>query len=244
MERALWILEVLGRSQKGLGVRQISEATGLPGATVHRLLATLSANGFVLQDGSRKYSPGLKLLSMAGATRERVGRLVLPFLSDLMEVSQETANLAILEQNSTLYIEQVAPPGRLLRMFTEPGNRVPLHAAATGKVLLAYQPSRVTNLILEQVGLPRQTPKTITNRAQLQSELRRVRQQEYATDFEEQEEGVHCLAAPILSAKGDILAALSLSGPAPRLGRQRLITLMPDIKRIARGVSEVLISAP
>lgn len=242
IERAINILEVLSHSQAGLGVRAISETTGLAAGTVHRILSTLNARGFVFQDGSRKYVLGLGLLGMAAASRERIGALSLPFLSELMEVSQETANLAILEHSSAFYVEQVPPPGRLLRMFTEPGNRAPLHAAATGKVLLAYQSASVTKVILDEVGLPRQSPNTITNRSQLRGELRRVRQQGYATDYGEQEEGVHCLAAPILSARGDILAALSLSGPAARLSRRRLKDLVPDAKRIALELSEALAS--
>src|SRR5918992_495386 len=80
---------------------------------------------------------------MAITTRERLAPLAFPFLEELMEVSQETVNLAIIEGNSTMYIEQATPPARMLRMFTEPGNRVPLHSTGTGKVLLAYQPPRL-----------------------------------------------------------------------------------------------------
>ncbi len=244
VERALAILDLLSRSERELGVSEISEATGLPGATVHRLLKSLSVSGYVRHNPStRRYGLGLQLLGVAAATRERVGPLILPFLSELMELSQETANFAILEQNSVLYIEQVPPPGRLLRMFTEPGNRVPLHTAGTGKVLLAYQPRRLMDFIFDQARFPRQTPNTITDRSDLVAELAQVRRQGFATDFGEQEVGVHCLAAPVLSSDDHILAAVSLSGPSTRLSRQRLAKLVPDIKRVSSALSDAINSS-
>lgn len=241
IERALDILEFLGRSGSELGVSEIGAATGLAVGTVHRLLGTLVSRGYVRRDErTRKYGLGLKPLIMAIAARERLGPLALPFLEELMQVSQETANLAILESNSTLYIEKSSPSSRVLRVFTEPGNRVPLHTTGVGKVLLAYQSSRLVDFIIEHKGLSRQTVSTITDPAQLRAELRRVRQEGYAVDYEEQEEGVRCLAAPVLGPDGEIFAGMSISGPASRLGRKRIEDLVPHIKRISGDLSEAL----
>ncbi len=239
VERALDVLEALSR-EEDLGVSEIGAATGLAVGTAHRLLGTLAARGYVRRNrDTRRYGLGLKALTMAVAARERIGPLVLPFLEELMLASQETANLAVLEGNSTMYIEQVAPV-RMLRIFTEPGNRVPLHSTGTGKVLLAYQPPRLVDLILGEDPLPRQTASTITDSAQLKAELRRVRQQGYAVDYGEQEEGVRCLAAPVFSLDGNIFAAMSLSGPASRLSGKRVEDLVPQLKRISEAFSEAL----
>ncbi len=241
VERALDILEVLGRSGSELGVSEIGAATGLAAGTVHRLLGTLVSRDYVRRDErTRKYSLGLKPLIMAIAARERLGPLALPFLEELMQVSHETANLAILESNSTLYIEQSSPPSRMLRIFTEPGNRVPLHTTGVGKALLAYQTPRLVDFIIEHKGLSRQTVSTITDPSQLRTELEQVRQQGYAVDYEEQEEGVRCLAAPVFGSDGEIFAAMSISGPASRLGRERIEDLVPHIKRISSDLSEAL----
>lgn len=174
-----------------------SGATGLSAGTVHRLLGTLVSRGYVRRNGkTRRYGLGLRALTLAITARERIGPLALPFLEDLMQRCQETANLAVLEDGSVLYIEQVLPPARTLRMFTDPGNRVPLHATGTGKVLLAYQPPRLIEFILDRTSLSRQTVSTITDMAQLRAELQQIRKDGYAADYEEQEEGVRCLAAP------------------------------------------------
>ena len=238
VERTLDILEFLSQSEGELGVSEIGSATGLAVGTVHRLLGTLVSRGYVRRNGeSRRYGLGLKALTMAVNTRERIGPLALPFLEELMEVSQETANLAVVEGNSTVYVEQVAP-ARMLRIFTEPGNSVRLLSSGTGKVLLAYQPPRLVDFVLGREDLPRQTVSTITDHAHLRAELQKIRRQGYAVDHGEQEEGVRCLAAPVFGPDGAIFAAMSLSGPASRLHGSRVDDLVPQLRRIAHALSE------
>lgn len=240
LDRALEILELLSRSQGELGVTEIGAEVGLAGGTVHRLLSTLIFHGYVRQNPqNRKYTVGLKALTLASSARDRLGSLAHPFLTELMEVSQESSNLAGLEKNSVVYIEQVPAP-RMVRMFTEPGNRVPAHATGTGKVLLAYQPPEVIDSVLRRAGLPRFTPHTITDPERLKSELDDIREQGYALDSEEMEEGVRCLAAPVFSPDGHILVAMSISGPATRLGQDRLEELIPHITRIANTFCQSL----
>ncbi|CAN5861009.1 IclR family transcriptional regulator [soil metagenome] len=238
--RALAILESLTRSDHELGVSEISKVTGLAIGTVHRLLATLAYHGYVRRNSqTRKYGPGIKLLSVAAAAHGRIGAISRPFLTRLMQASHETANLAILEGNTNLYIEQVPPP-RMLRIFTEPGNCVALHAAGTGKVLLAYQEPQVIESIIDRTGLPRATPATITDPSILMQVLEQVRDQGYAIDMEEQEEGVCCLAAPVFTPDGQILAAMSISGPASRLDQRRLNELVPHVKNIADALGRTI----
>ena len=239
--RALDILEFLSRSEDEVGVSEIGAGTGLPAGTVHRLLGTLTSRGYIHKNAhTRRYGLGLRSLTMAITTRERLAPLALPFLEELMEKSQETANLAILEGNAMMYIEQVSPPARMLRTFTEPGNRVPLHSSGTGKVLLAYQPPRLIDFIVGRAGLTRQTATTITDPGQLRSGLRKIRRDGYAVDHGEQEEGVRCLAAPVFGPDGEIFASVSLSGPASRLNKRRIEGLVPDLKKIAAELSEAL----
>ncbi|MGI8911654.1 MAG: IclR family transcriptional regulator [Rubrobacteraceae bacterium] len=240
VERAFDLLEFLSRSEEELGVGEIGGATGLAAGTAHRLLATLNSRGYVHRNArTRRYSLGLKSLTLSIAARERIGPLALPFLEELMRVSQETANLAIMEGHSTMYIEQVAPQ-RMLRIFTEPGNRVPLHSTGTGKVLLAYQPPRLVDFIIERADLSRRTASTITEPSQLRAELADVRRRGYAVDYGEQEDGVRCLAAPVFGPDGGIFAAMSISGPASRLETKRQETLIPHLKRISANLSEAL----
>ena len=240
LERALDILEVLGRSDGELGISEIGLSVGLANGTVHRLLSTLARRGYARQvSDSRKYTLGPRAITLASSSRERLGPLARPFLQELMEVSRESANLATLDRNSVVYIEQVPAP-RMVRMFTEPGNRVPPHASGTGKVLLAFQPPEVVKAVLVRSGLARFTPHTITDMDRLLEELGRIREQGYATDAEEIEEGVGCVAAPVFGAGGRVVAAISVSGPAGRLDGERLEGIIPEIKRIAADLSRSL----
>lgn len=239
--RALDILEFVSRAEGELGVSEIGAATGLSAGTVHRLLATLGSRGYVHRNKeTRRYALGLKSLTMATVTRERVGAMSLPFLEELAEVSQETANLAILEGNSAMYIEQVTPPARMLRIFTEPGNRVKLHSCGAGKVLLAYQPPRLVELLMGRMDLVRYTASTITDPGQLGSELQKIRRQGYAVDYGEQEDGVRCLAAPVFGPDGEIFASISLSGPSSRLESAHAEDLISHLKRISTALTKKL----
>jgi IclR family transcriptional regulator, acetate operon repressor len=129
---------------------------------------------------------------------------------------------------------------RMVRMFTELGNRVPLHCTGCGKVLLAYQPDSVIASIIAETGLAGYTDKTITDPGQFQQELEMIRQQGYAVDNGEQEEGVRCLAVPVYGPKGKVVAAMSISGPSSRLDSRRTPALLPHLKRISAVISSTL----
>ncbi len=240
LERALDILEVLSRAENELGISDVGAALGLANGTVHRLLATLTYRGYTRHNPeTRKYALGIKTRTLASTAPDLLGPLARPFLAELTEVSRESSNLASLEKNSVVYIEQEPAP-RMVRMFTEPGNRVPPHCTGTGKVLLAYQPEEVVDAIVRQTGLPRFTPYTTTDIGRFKDELNFIYRQGYALDSEEMEEGVRCLAAPVFSPDGRILAAMSISGPAGRLAETRLEELIPHTKRIAASFSQSL----
>lgn len=240
LERSLDILELLGQSENELGVTEIAPTVGLANGTAHRLLSTLIRRGYARQNPeNRRYALGIKAYTLATAAREHLGPLARPFLTELMEVSQESSNLATLEKNSVVYLDQVSA-SRMVRMFTEPGKRSPLHSTGTGKVLLAYQPAEVADRLMEESDLLRFTAYTITDAKKLKGELESIRGRGYALDTEEMEEGVRCLAAPVFSSDGKILAAMSVSGPAGRLNEARLEELIPHIKRISSEFSEHL----
>ncbi|MGF1471943.1 MAG: IclR family transcriptional regulator [Rubrobacteraceae bacterium] len=240
LERALDVLELLGQSNGELGVTEIAPAAGLANGTAHRLLTTLVRRGYARQNPeNRRYTLGIKAYTLSAAAREHLGSMAWPFLAELTEVSQESSNLAALEKNSVVYLNQVPAP-RMVRMFTEPGNRSPLHSTGTGKVLLAYQPAEIVDHVIDECGLPRFTDYTITDRKQLQGELDRIRERGYALDTEEMEEGVRCLACPVFAPDGRIIAAMSISGPAGRLDESRLEELIPHIQRISEAFSEDL----
>lgn len=242
IERALDLLECLARSSDWAGISELSHATGQPVGTIHRLLKTLTAREYVVRDSrTRRYALGPAFRRLAGTSLQTLDwtEIATPFLQELVEISGETANLAVLERNRAVY-EAQAQPNRMVRMFTALGNRVPLHSTGCGKVLLAYQPDSVVASIVAEEGLPRYTETTITDLGRLQQELEMIRQQGHAIDNGEQEDGVCGIAVPVYGSKGKVVAAISISGPSSRLDSRHMPTLLAQLKRISAAISSAL----
>jgi DNA-binding IclR family transcriptional regulator len=218
VSRSFDVLEALA-SADDLGLVELATRTGLQPSTVHRLLQTLVARGYATQDpGSRRYLLSYKAseLSDAVATRHQHLRVVArPHLETIVKLTGESANLSVLEPPSLVYVDQV-DGSRSVRMFARRGAAVPAYATAAGKALLAWaKPDVVRRLPDPLVQL---TARTISSHRVLLRELARVRANGYATDEEEQEAGVGCVAAPIGSAHGaGVVAAISVSAPMTRI---------------------------
>lgn len=244
IERALILLEQLAGAGTWVSISELSQATRQPVGTVHRLLMTLMARGYVMQnERTRRYrlGPACRLLASQAQTQHDWQKLATPLLQQLVELSGETANLAILNGNSATYVAQ-AQSTRLVRMFTALGDPIPLHASACGKVLLAHQPEQLVALHIEQAGLPAFTSTTITDLERLRQELSLVKVRGYAIDNGEQEEGVHCLSVPVFGSATQVQAAISISGPSSRLNEQRMLGLFPQLKRVSAALSSALAS--
>lgn len=242
IERAFDLLECLAHSSGWLGISELSAATGQPVATVHRLLRTLIARAYVTRDGrTRRYSLGPAFHRLLNTTFQTPNwnELAAPFLRELVEISGETANLAIMEHDKAVYVAQ-AQSVRMVRMFTELGNRVPLHNTGCGKVLLAFQSESVINTIIAETGLPSYTAKTITDPEQLRAALTRIRREGYAVDNEEQEDGVRCISVPLYGMGDKVVAALSISGPASRLDTTKTSLFVPHLKHVSSDFSSTL----
>jgi len=222
-----------------MGIGEVAEMTGLPQGTAHRLLHSLQSRGYVRQDSSRKYSVGTAALRLGDAAQRSLARNARPHLSDLVAISGETANLAVLEGNDVVYVAQ-APSPHTLRMFAEVGRHVPPHSTAVGKVLLAAMPRERALGLLRRTGLPRRTDQTITELGAFARELDTVLNHGWAADEEEQEVGVRCLAVPVGHGE-DAVAAISLSGPAERFNGGREPGLVGAMGRVAQRFADELL---
>ncbi|TDE41958.1 IclR family transcriptional regulator [Nonomuraea mesophila] len=231
VERALDVLEALAEHGGEAGLSEIAARTGLPYATIHRLLRTLLARGYVRQESDRRYALGGGLVRLGGIAESMVGEWAQPYLAKMVELSGETANLAVLEGDFIVYVAQ-APSPRRLRMFAEVGRRVLPHSTAVGKVLLAGRPASEAVAVFERTGMPRRTPNTIIELGAMLAELERIRSRGYAMDLGEEELGVHCLAVPVWD--GDrVVAAMSVSGPAERIDGLDRDELAEGMRKIA-----------
>lgn len=229
LERGLWVLEALAELGEG-GLGPLSRRTGLAKSTLYRLLQALAQRGFVEEErGVYRVGPRAFAVGQAYPKRSLL-RAARPEMEALAGELGESVNLAVRAGLEALYLDQVEGT-RLVRLFTAPGSRAPLHATGVGKVLLAF------GGVPEGLRLEPYTPKTLTRLEALLAELERVRTRGYALDDEEREAGVRCVAAPVFGPSGEVVAALSLSAPAGRLPLERAHALAPRVVEAARRAS-------
>jgi DNA-binding IclR family transcriptional regulator len=233
VERALTLLEILAAEGRPMSITDIANGVELKISTVHRLLATLTLKGYVEQEvDSSKYKLSLKLLSIGQSSIYPLDlrTKVRPYLEELVDRCNETANLSILDNGEVVYIDQVESTNIVIvKMFSTVGTRRQAHCTGSGKVLMAYLPTIEQDRILSTIELKRYTNETITDRDILKKELERVRKQGYALDMGERERDMRCVAAPIRKHDGEVIAAISVSGPSTRITSYYLNNELIDI---------------
>lgn len=233
LDRAFELLELMAAAGGEVALSQLAAASGLPVPTIHRIVRTLVASGYVLQLPSRRYALGPRLIGLGESASQTVDAWAGPHLLALAETSGETANLAMLDGDMVVYVAQAPSLRHTMRMFTEVGRRVYAHCTGVGKVLLAQLPDEHVRRIVETAGMPARTEHTITDVDSLLEELDRVRGQRYAVDDGEQELGVRCVAVPV---PGSPTSAVSVSGPASRVTHEAVSSIVPVLVRAADGL--------
>jgi DNA-binding IclR family transcriptional regulator len=236
VDRALTVLGILARVGDA-GVTEIAAELGVHKSTAFRIVATLESHGMVEQNQDRgKYRLGVGLIRLAGATTARldVVQEARPVTRRLAADTGETVNIAVLSDQSALYLDQIAGASAL-QSHNWVGQHIPLHATSNGKVLLSDLDA--DELDRRVPTLASYTPETITSRDRLRSELRTILQQGYAVAVDELEIGLTAIAAPIHDAHGDVVASLSISGPTFRLDGDRVAGLVALVVDAARDIS-------
>jgi len=237
IDRALQLLEQLANAGGSLRLAELEAATGLPLPTVHRLLRSLAHNGYVRQDPARRYTLGPRLIRLGETAGRQLGSWAKPRLAELVAEIGETANMALLEGDTVVYVAQV-PSAHSMRMFTEVGRRVEAHCTGVGKALLSQLSDQQVLDLLRRTGMPAQTSRTLTDPTALLAEISEVRDQGWAMDDAEQEVGVRCVAVPVTGAPTQ--AALSVSGPSGRITVGRIAQIAPILQRVAAGLADDL----
>lgn len=233
LDRAFHLLEHLADASGEAGITQLTRASGVPLPTVHRLLRSLIKSGYVRQGASRRYSLGPRLIRLGEVASHSLGLRVQPQLDALAQATGETSNMALLDGDEVVYVAQ-SPSKYPMRMFIEVGRRVHAHCTAVGKVLLAQLSDGEVLALLARTGMPANTPNTVTGPRSLLQELENIRQRGYASDNEEQEVGVLCVAAaiPVRLAR----VAISVSGPPARLDAAAIERMIPLLKNATANI--------
>ena len=236
--KAFAILDLLApKGEEGTSLMEISSQLGISKSTAHRYLTTLEKLTVVERDEKDRFHLGLKLIELAGTFLgdHNLRNVSEPLLNELAAQTQETVHLAVPSANEVVYVAKVDSP-HAIRMTSRIGARMPMVCTALGKAILAhYSPTRVEEVMGE--GLPARTPHTITSPQRLRTELERVCAQGFAIDDQENEMGVRCVGAPIFDYTTNVVGAISVSGPANRMSKERSLELGPLIREAALEVS-------
>lgn len=217
-DRLMAVFEYLAEHGTGT-LAEIARDLELPTSSAYELLATALRRRFLaLDDGTRTYRLGMRFKQIAQST---VGdaplvELAQPLMDKLVAITQETVQLAELEGISNRYLAISESP-HPMKLVSAVGSHLPAHTTGLGKALLAGLPDEEIRRRLEGVELEAVTENTITDPEELVREVQRIRQHGFGEDREEYVVGCRCIAMPIHGPAGDVVAAMSISVPTPRL---------------------------
>ena len=251
--RAASLLELLRASDGGAALNELVSRSGLAKASAFRMLRTLEGLGLVERDGrSDRYRLGVRCLELGQAYLEQADlrREALPVLERLRDEFDETVHLAVLDDLRVVYLEKLETTKAVGIMMSRVGRTAPSYCTGLGKALLAHVDGDPAEVLEQRNELRRFTPNTMCEPEALRVELQRVREVGFALDLEEHEPGVRCVATPIAGPRGEVLAAISIAGPAQRLSeralRGRLATAITAAAReigVRMGASSAELSA-
>ena len=239
--RAIALLKAFSDAQPEWALTDLAQATGLNKTTAFRLLAALEAEGLIMRNPlSSGYRLGVELVALGGcATRSNPLRAVSrPVIEDLAQATDESATLELLIGAQVLIVDEVSsrhPMG----MSQDVGSRLPAHATATGKLLLALRGEEALAATLRP-PLARLTEQTVVDRDRLRRQFKQIRQQGFAATVGELEAGFTAIAAPIYDRERAVVAAISIGGASVRLTPERLPDLTAQVQMAARQISRQL----
>ena len=243
VDRALDILESFDFNEEELGVSELAHKLDLHKNNVFRLLATLEVRGYIEQDKkSGNYRLGIKTFEIANVFLHHLGlrRQARPILEELVGRCDETGYLAVLDGSDVIYV-LMHETSQTVRIMLRLGQRLPAHCTAAGKAQLAFESVDRLQVLFKDKPLRKLTDNTITNSDALREHLREVARLGFATDNEEFELGVRCIAAPVKDYSKKVVASVGLSGPLSRFSMDRIEKeLAPLVKEAGEKISERL----
>ena len=242
LDRALAALAILANRSSECSLVELCTELRLHKSTVHRLMMVLEQHRLVVKNPETgRYRLGLKLFELGSKALDGIdlrGR-ARPYLDRLQQQFGETVFFCILDDGQVFYVEKVESQ-QSVRTACTVGSRAPAYCTAVGKAMLAELSDAEVSTIVRRWGLKAVTPNTITTAAALKAELKTVRSRGYAIDNEEKEQGLRCVSAAVRGHSGKLFAAMSISGPAFRMTKERIPEVGQAVMRAANELSAEL----
>lgn len=236
--KGLLILQEIAEHRDGLSLADINRLTAIPKPTVLRLVQPLLDHRLLQLDAEGNYRLGAQCLVLGTSFIEGVDLRAeaLDVLADLVSHAGETCHLGVLDGVRVVYIEKVES-SHAVRMHSQIGRTNPAYCTGLGKAMLSHAPDDTVEQVIA-AGLEPRTPQTITDAAVLRTDLRAARERGFAIDDVENEEGIRCVASPVLDARGRVVAGISIAGPTYRVTQDRLDELGARVQTGAHELSK------
>ena len=238
IERMASLLDALARYPDPVSLKELAGVTGLHPSTAHRILNDLVLKRIVDRAEPGTYRLGMRLLELGNIVKSRldVREAALDLMRRLHRRTDQTVNLSVRQNDEIIYIDRAFSERSGMQVVRAVGGRAPLHLTSTGKLFLSIDDPQAVQAYATRTGLNGHNRNSITNLAQLEAELRQVRELGYARDNEELELGVRCMAAGIHDDSGKLIAGLSISAPADRLQDAWLEDLIATARQISAAL--------
>jgi len=235
IERMFTLIDILASREDAMSLKEISDKAGLHASTAHRILNDLVTGRFVDRPQAGSYRLGMRLLELGNLVKNRlnVRDAALEPMRELHRITQQPVNLSMRQGDEIVYVERAYSERSGMQVIRAIGGRAPLHLTSVGKLFLAMDEPQKIRSYATRTGLSGHTKNSLTQLPALEKELTKVRRETYATDNEELELGVRCMAAGIYDDQGRLVAGLSISAPASRLDEAWLPKLMATAAEIS-----------
>ncbi|MEM7425881.1 MAG: IclR family transcriptional regulator [Pseudomonadota bacterium] len=239
LEKALDVLDRIVRAERAVGLAELAEQTDLPRPTIHRVLQQLVEQGLILRATQKdRYvvGPAMQQLAVNALANKAVQTPLRSILEELVQETQETSNIGVMDQDKVVYIERVEGISPL-RLQLQVGSKVPFHCTAIGKLIAAEQDKAFRMKLLKAAPIIKHTDRTIGTVDGLETEFARIREQGYSFNNEEYVEGLTAVAVPIRDGDGRTVAALSVHALQIRMPKEKALTYLDTMNAMAERVA-------
>lgn len=242
LEKAIDLLCLFDAAHPALTAREISERLGMRPSSTYRYLEVLTRKGFLTKNLTQtKYQLGFTLFTLgnlAGSGIRLVG-VAHPHMQALATASRETVTLTVLSDFESVCLEKIDAP-QLIKLSLDRGSSLPLHTAASARILLAYQNDAFVDRLIAERGLQPLTENTITDPQRLKAVLHETRERGYAVSIGEADAGAAAVAGPIFDHRGQLAGGLTIAGPVQRITPDNVHQFAALVTDTARNISHEL----
>ncbi len=242
LKKALDILDCFTARTPELGITEISTQLNLYKSNVHNIIQTFEQCGYIEKNpDNNKYRLGMKILELSYIINTSLGihKIVHPYMSSLSNELNEVIYFAIPKDNHILYLEGTYPSSSYSARSMI-GETAEMYCTSLGKAILAFLPHQQQAEAISAQSMTAFTPNTISDPQKLMEELALVREQGYSVDNMEHEIGIRCVGVPVYRRDGNLLGAISISGPSPRITDDKIEVYARKLKECSAEISNWL----